>query len=168
MGLEIRELHISDAAAFLKLKKKVDDSGYMLYDPGERESTVEKQEKAIKLFNEDESVKFLVAEDGGKRTLAGYIGAFRGKLNRNKHSAYLVLGVDEIYRGKGTASSLFNEIFGWAEGAGISRLELTVIKDNIPAFNLYRKMGFVLEGEKINSLMINEKAINEYYFYKLI
>ncbi|OUM84182.1 MAG: GCN5 family acetyltransferase [Caldibacillus debilis] len=28
-----------------------------------------------------------------------------------------------------------------------SRPELTVIKDNEKAFNLYRKMGFVLEGE---------------------
>ncbi|WP_411844216.1 N-acetyltransferase family protein [Salinicoccus sp. HZC-1] len=164
--MNIRELDVNDAEAFLKLKKKIDDSGYMLYNPGERESTVEKQEKSIDLFREDESVKFLVAEAEG--ILTGYIGAFRGKLSRNKHSAYLVLGVDGNCRGKGIATSLFNKIFEWAESEGVSRLELTVIKDNIPAFNLYRKMGFVLEGEKVNSLMIDGEPINEYYLYKLI
>lgn len=32
----------------------------------------------------------------------------------------------------------------------ISRLELTVIKENIKAFNLYRKMGFILKDEKVH------------------
>lgn len=50
----------------------------------------------------------------------------------------------------------------------ISRLELTVIKDNIKAFNLYRKMGFILEGEKVHSLIINGEPVNEYYLYKLL
>lgn len=59
--MNIRKLHIKDAEAFLKLKQKIDASGYMLYDPGERKSTVEKQGKSINLFKEDESVKFLVA-----------------------------------------------------------------------------------------------------------
>ncbi|KKK35422.1 acetyltransferase [Salinicoccus sediminis] len=164
--MKIRELHINDTESFIKLNKKIDDSGYMLYDPGERQITADKQKKAIMQISEDESMKFLVAEIDG--ALTGYIGAFRGKLNRNKHSAYLVLGVDEIHRGKGIASRLFNAIFAWAENEGVSRLELTVIKENIPAFNLYKKMGFELEGEKVHSLMIDGEPVNEYYLYKMI
>ncbi|RKO61454.1 hypothetical protein Cdeb_01403 [Caldibacillus debilis GB1] len=47
-----------------------------------------------------------------------------------------------------------------------SRPELTVIKDNEKAFNLYRKMGFVLEGEKVHSLIINGKPVNEYIYIR--
>lgn len=56
----------------------------------------------------------------------------------------------------------------WAKNKGMTRLGLTVIKNNKKAFHLYRKLGFSLEGEKINSLMINGRPMNEYYMYKLL
>ena len=73
-----------------------------------------------------------------------------------------------IYQGQGIASRLFVQLFDWAKEVGITRLGLTVIKDNTKAFNLYKKMGFVLEGEKVHSLMINGELVNEYYLYKLL
>ncbi|GAB3071282.1 GNAT family N-acetyltransferase [Salinicoccus sesuvii] len=160
----IRDLSVEDAACFIELNKKLDASGFMLYGPGERQTTIEAQQAAIKKFERDESVKFLVAEDQGK--LVAQMAAFKGKLKRKAHSAYLVLGVDEAYRGQGVASELFQEIFGWAQRQSISRLELTVIKTNIPALNLYKKMGFSIEGEKIDSLMIDGQPVDEYYLYK--
>lgn len=87
---------------------------------------------------------------------------------RNRHSAYLVLGVLEDFQGQGIATGLFEKIFEWAKSAGISRLELTVITENVKAHSLYKKMGFVLEGEKVHSLMIDEQPVNEYYLYKLL
>lgn len=162
----IRNLKEEDAKDFLELNKKLDDSGYMLYDPGERQTTVESQKKILSKITQDESINFWIAEEDG--TLAGFMAALRGKQKRKLHSAYLVLGVDEDYRGNGIASSLFKHVFEWAENEGVTRLELTVIKDNAPAFNLYRKMGFVIEGEKVHSLMIDGKPVNEYYMYKLL
>jgi hypothetical protein len=29
-------------------------------------------------------------------------------------------------------------------------------------------MGFILEGEKVHSLIINGEPVNEYYLYKLL
>lgn len=162
----IKELNEEDAKEFLELCKKLDDSGYMLYDPGERQTSVEAQQSGIAKFKQDDGVYFHVAEIDGN--IAGFMAAFKDNLNRKKHSAYLVLGVDADYRGRGIASSLFEHVFEWAEHQGITRLELTVIKDNIPAFNLYKKMGFVIEGEKVHSLMIDGRPVNEYYMYKLI
>lgn len=164
--MRIRNLEEEDAKAFLELNKKLDVSGYMLYDPGERQTTVEAQQKTISKLNQDESINFLVAEDDG--VLTGFIAALRGKQKRKRHSAYLVLGVDADYRGKGIASKLFDHVFEWAENTGVTRLELTVIKGNEPAFNLYRKMGFVIEGEKVHSLMVAGKPVNEYYMYRLL
>ena len=65
------------------------------------------------------------------------------------------MGVLEDYQGQGIATKLFNKAFEWAKEVGILRLGLTVMKGNDKAFNLYRKMGFVLEGERVQSLRVN-------------
>ncbi|QOY38469.2 N-acetyltransferase family protein [Anaerobacillus isosaccharinicus] len=166
MGVQIREINVDDAELFVSLSKDIDASGFMLYDPDERKTTVEEQKKIIEGILADKKSTILVAEVDKK--LIGFLAALGGKVNRNLHSAYLVLGVLEEYQGHGVATKLFTEIFNWAKEIEITRLGLTVIKNNNKAFNLYRKMGFVLEGEKINSLIINGEPVNEYYLYKLI
>lgn len=162
----IRPIEVKDAESFLALNKKIDESNFMLFEPGERKTTPEQQRQAIERILSDKSSVFYVAESEEK--LVGFIAAIGSHLKRKRHSAYLVLGVLEEYQGQGIASKLFNQIFEWAKEVEITRLELTVIKDNMKAFNLYRKMGFVLEGEKVHSLMIDGQPINEYYLYKLL
>jgi RimJ/RimL family protein N-acetyltransferase len=162
----IRPIEVRDAENFIDLIKIIDESGFMMYETGERKITVEQQRKIIeKLLSEKKSIIF-VAE--AERKLAGYIAAIGGNLKRNQHSAYLVLGVSEEHQGLGIATNLFHLVFEWAKVVGISRLGLTVIKDNIKAIHLYKKMGFILEGEKVHSLIINGEPVNEYYLYKLL
>ncbi|PSL43210.1 RimJ/RimL family protein N-acetyltransferase [Salsuginibacillus halophilus] len=164
--MNIRPIAVSDADEFLAVSKKIDESGFMLYEPEERETTVEQQRKAIEGIMSSKKSVIYVAEVENK--IVGFITALGGRLKRNQHSAYLVLGVLEDYQGRGFATKLFEQMFQWAAQVEISRLELTVIKDNVSAFHLYRKMGFVLEGEKVHSLMINGTPMNEYYLYKLL
>jgi RimJ/RimL family protein N-acetyltransferase len=101
----------------------------------------------------------LVCEENEE--LIGYIGAFGGTVKRTSHYAYLVLGVSEKHRGKGIASHLFEALFNWAKEKQLTRLELTVIKENTAAVHLYKKMGFNIEGEKKQSLMIDGKPVDE-------
>jgi ribosomal protein S18 acetylase RimI-like enzyme len=162
----IRPIEITDAEEFLELSKRIEESGFMLYEPGEKQTTVEQQRKMIEKVKAEEKSIFFVAESEG--ALAGFIAALGGTVRRKSHSAYLVLGVDEKFRGQGVASQLFNQVFEWANEKNITRLELTVIKNNDRAFNLYRKMGFVIEGEKVHSLKIKGEYVNEYYMYKLL
>lgn len=162
----IRPVLIEDAEDFVELSKGIDASGYMLFEPGERKTTIEQQKKFFEKIATEEHSVFYVAENDGK--LIGFIAAFGSDLLRTRHSATIVLGVHDAYQGQGVASRLFAEVFDWAKDVGITRLGLTVIKDNTKAFNLYRKMGFVLEGEKVHSLMINGEPVNEYYLYKLL
>lgn len=162
----IRPITVSDAENFLMLCKRIDESGFMRYEPGERNMTVEQQRNSIeKILSEKNSIIF-VAET--EQRLVGYIAAFGGNLIRTRHSATLVLGVLEDYRGQGVATKLFNKLFEWAKDVGISRLELTVMKHNEKAFNLYKKMGFEICGEMVHSLKINGEYVNEYYLYKLL
>ena len=162
----IRPIEVNDAEGFVELSKRIDESNFMLFEPGERKTTPEQQRNSIERILSEKSSVFFVAES--EELLVGFIAAIGSDLKRNRHSAYLVLGILEEYQGQGIASKLFNQVFEWAKEVEITRLELTVIKENIKAFNLYRKMGFVLEGEKVHSLIINGQPVNEYYLYKLL
>ncbi|QKY71745.1 GNAT family N-acetyltransferase [Lentibacillus sp. CBA3610] len=164
--MRVRPIDVSDAEKFLELSKRIDESGFMLHEPGERKTTVEQQKEAITRIGSESRSVFFVAE--ADRGLAGFIAAFGGKMKRNCHSAYLALGVHDAFHGQGIATKLVMRVFDWAEANGISRLELTVIKDNVKAVKLYQKMGFQIEGEKVHSLMIDGKPANEYYMYKLV
>jgi ribosomal protein S18 acetylase RimI-like enzyme len=164
--LNIRPIEVSDAEQFLELSKKLDESNFMLHEPGERQTTIDQQRKSIETILAKQNTTLFVAEV--QSNLVGFIAAIGNQLQRNQHSAYLVLGVLDLYQGHGIATKLFNELFDWAKENKLSRLELTVIKDNNKAFNLYKKMGFTLEGEKVHSLMIDGEPMNEYYLYKLL
>ena len=164
--MNIRPIEVTDAEQFLGLSKKLDESNFMLYEAGERKTTIEQQRKSIETILAKQNNTLFVAEV--ESNLVGFIAAIGNQFLRNQHSAYLVLGVLDMYQGQGIATKLFDQLFDWAKENKLSRLELTVIKDNNKAFNLYKKMGFTLEGEKVHSLMIDGEPINEYYLYKLL
>jgi RimJ/RimL family protein N-acetyltransferase len=56
----------------------------------------------------------------------------------------------------------------WAKEVGISKLELSVIKENTNAQKLYKKLGFDIEGDRKNALIINGQFVDEFYMGKLI
>ncbi|MDU1538065.1 MAG: GNAT family N-acetyltransferase [Paeniclostridium sordellii] len=82
----------------------------------------------------------LVATDD--ETIIGFLSAQRGIAKRIKHTAYIVVGIREKFRGKGIGSKLFSELDIWAKENNITRLELSVICSNIVAKHLYEKNGF--------------------------
>lgn len=162
----LRPIEINDAEKFVKLSKSIDESEFMLFEPGERKTTIEQQKSSIERVLTDPKSIIFVAEV--ENDLVGFIGAFGSNLKRTQHSAHIVIGIEKEHQGKGIATKLFDQIMMWAKEVEISRLELTVIKSNEKALSLYKKMGFIIEGEKVHSLMINRQPINEYYLYKLL
>ncbi|WP_425445439.1 N-acetyltransferase family protein [Virgibacillus ndiopensis] len=163
----IREVGVDEAEQLLELTKRVDsESAYMLYEPGERRLTVDKQQKMIEVFKNEQNSTILVAEQDNR--LIGYLFAVGGKVQRKKHVAYLVIGILSDYRGKCVGTALFSEADKWARKKGLSRLELTVVVKNEAGLALYKKAGFEIEGVKKHSLIINGDFFNEYYMGKLL
>lgn len=162
----IREAQVADAERFLTLLKEIDDSNRMLFNPGERKTTVDQQKKVLERFVNDERSVFLVAEKAGE--FLGYLGLVSDDFERRRHIGRIVIGVSEKSRGQGIGTKLFESIFKWVEGKSFKRIELTVIKDNESAYHLYQKMGFELEGEKVAALLIDGEFVNEMYMYKLL
>ncbi len=163
----IREIRMEDAKNLLILIKEVEStSAFMLMEPGEREMTLEQQQKRIETIDNQKNSTIFVAEEDGK--LIGCLFVMGGSVKRTKHSAYLVIGILQEFRGKGIGTILFNHATNWATKHNISRLELTVVTENESGVALYKKSGFDIEGTKRNSLMINDKAYEEYYMAKLL
>jgi RimJ/RimL family protein N-acetyltransferase len=100
--------------------------------------------------------------------LVGYIGARGGAYRRNRHSAHLVIGILQAFTGQGIGARLFAALEDWAHERGLHRLELTVMVHNTAAIRLYRELGFVIEGTRKDSLLVNGAYVNEYAMAKLL
>ncbi|WP_223589270.1 GNAT family N-acetyltransferase [Neobacillus bataviensis] len=164
----IREARPEDAENLLKLIKQVEaESDFMLMDAGERKTSPEQQRKRLEQMRSENNSAILVAEqEDGK--LAGYLIAIGGSVKRNRHTAYLVIGVLKKYRGRGIGTKLFQRVEEWALTHKISRLELTVVTENLAGVTLYKKRGFEIEGTKRNSLFIHGKYFDEYYMSRIL
>ncbi|PIC57965.1 GNAT family N-acetyltransferase [Sporosarcina sp. P12(2017)] len=164
----LREIENSDAEKLSNLIQQVEASSeYMLWEAGEREIEDERQKKMIERMKDSNNFTILVAENKNNE-LVGYLFAIGVDAKRNKHSAYIVVGISENYRGQGVGSKLFKELEQWATQHSIRRLELTVVTGNQAGLSLYKKMGFEVEGIKRHSLFINDEFVDEYYMAKII
>lgn len=166
--MKVREIEISDAEELSRLIHEVEaSSDYMLWEAGERKVETTPQQNMIeRMVVSDNSTIFVVENENNK--LVGYLFATGGNAMRNKHSTYIVIGISEDYRGQGMGTKLFNCLEQWATQHSIHRLELTVVTRNEAGVDLYKKMGFEVEGTKRHSLFINGEFVDEYYMSKLI
>ncbi len=123
--MQYRKLAKIDAESFWEMMNQLDyETKYMLYEPGERTKNITRIESLIENSIEGDDF-LLVAEEDNK--IVGYISAQKGGLNRIAHSAYIVVGILQNYRGKGIGTEFFKQLDNWAEEKKITRLELTVI-----------------------------------------
>ncbi|WP_336511062.1 GNAT family N-acetyltransferase [Bhargavaea massiliensis] len=166
MSRNTREAVPADANGLLEAMRSAEDSGMMLFGPGERRLTPEQVERMIVNFRENPASALFVAEDTGG--IAGYLIARGDETGRTRHRAYVVIGVHQRARGKGTGTVLLRQLDGWARERGLRRLELTVMTENEAAVALYRKMGFQVEGVKRDSLVIDGRYVDEYYMAKIL
>ncbi|MBY7144891.1 GNAT family N-acetyltransferase [Virgibacillus sp. NKC19-3] len=164
----IREIDTSDAETSARLIQQVEASSeYMLWEAGERNISLEQQEKMIASIGKKANSTIFVAENDDNE-LVGYLMAIGGDANRNKHAVYIVVGVSKGYRGRGVGTRLFEEMEQWAQRQSIHRLALTVVTRNEVGLSLYKRMGFEIEGTKRHSLFINGEFVDEYYMSKLL
>lgn len=162
----IRQALPNDAESLVHLIKEVEESNFMLFEPGERKATPEQFRKRMESMEADNTSAHFVAEENGN--LVGYLFVIGGNPIRARHSVNIVAGVSESYRGKGVGTKLFQELHHWAVEKDIHRLQLTVMEHNHAAIQLYTKMGFEKEGVKRNSLFVDGKYVNEIYMGKLL
>ncbi|MGZ9712560.1 GNAT family N-acetyltransferase [Glaciimonas sp. GNP009] len=108
----------------------------------------------------------LVAEIDGE--VVGQLGLDANQRPRRKHVAYVGIGVKDSYQGQGVGSKLLAAALDLADNwLNISRIELTVFIDNDAAIALYKKHGFVIEGEAAKYAFRNGEYMNAYHMARL-
>lgn len=151
---EIRTITVEDASLYLELCCRLDqETPFMMFEPGERTTTVAEQRKQIASMLLTDNQMIFVAENHGQ--LVGHLQAFGGRHRRNRNTVYLVVGVLQTYANQGIGTALFQAMEDWAKRNGAHRLELTVMTHNAAAVALYQKLGFEIEGTARDTLLVD-------------
>lgn len=156
MDIIIRAVKLSDAP----------DINEMRIQDGVRENTlalitetVMKSENFLK--NLDADSHLLVAEAQGK--VVGVVGLNVMKNPRMRHSASLGISVRKEYQRQGIGRKLMEKILDLADNwLMLIRVELGVLEDNEKAMNLYKSLGFEVEGKKKYAIARDGKYVDEY------
>lgn len=164
--MEYRQIRPEDAREYVEMMRSLDlETDMMMLEPGERKND---PEAAAAMIRESLAAGdfFLIAREG--ESMAGVLTAERGRYRRIRHAAYVVVGIRTGYRGRGIGTEMFKRLDTWAVSQEITRLELTVRKENKAAVHLYEKSGFVIEGLRKNSMRVGGVYADEYYMAKFI
>ncbi|WP_432408595.1 GNAT family N-acetyltransferase [Wukongibacter sp. M2B1] len=156
MEIIIRTVRTSDAH----------DLNEMRVQDGVRENTlgivtetVMKSENFLKSIGDD--AHMLVAEAEGR--VVGIVSLHVMKNPRMRHSALLGINVRREYQGKGIGRKLMEKILDVADNwLMLIRVELGVLENNEKAMNLYKSLGFEIEGKKKYAVVRNGVYVDEY------
>lgn len=157
----IREASEIDAYQLTFLMKNVEKTSmYMLMNAGERNTNENQMKHLITKIKNKSNSNIIVAEINN--VLIGYLFVIGFSEIKKSHSAFIVLGIDESYRNKRVGTSLMKYLMQWFSKTSLVRLELSVISQNKNAIKLYTKFNFLIEGEKLNSIQIDNCFYNEF------
>ena len=165
--ITIRPATPDDAAAFLALRQQIDsETRFMMYEPGERQATVEQEHARLTNFAKVDNKQTFLAEEDGQ--LIGWLWANGGDFRRNRHNVHIVIGILEAHTGQGIGRRLFEACEQWARDKQLHRLELTVMTHNARGIALYKKMGFEIEGTAKHQMKVDGEYVDLHMMAKLL
>lgn len=95
-------------------------------------------------YKEDYNCLILVmAEDDPIAFIFSYMKFEQGDFCYHSTAHIDALYVKPQFRNKGIAGKLIVEFTNWCNNKNIKEIEIGVFKENSPAYNLYKKMGFI-------------------------
>ncbi|MBZ9686334.1 GNAT family N-acetyltransferase [Clostridium estertheticum] len=102
-------------------------------------------------------------EEYGVKRVVGVASLSVNKSNRVRHSGSIGLMVNRDYHRMGIGRALMKSLIDIADNwLMLIRIELGAFTDNEKAINLYKSLGFVIEGTKKYAIIRNGKYDNEY------
>ncbi|KAB7673210.1 GNAT family N-acetyltransferase [Bacillus sp. B1-b2] len=142
----IRNATNQDAISLSELRLQIDgESENMDREKGEDYIDPFGFEKLIEIDTLHSKRLFLIAEINGK--IIGYSRCIGNDLKRFAHKVEFGLGVLKDYWGYGVGRNLMQETIKWADSNDIKKMELYgVLETNTRGIELYKKLGFEIEG----------------------
>ena len=106
--MKIRRCEINDADNMLKMLLELDkETEYMLFEADERPNDINRVKAMINQSINGDNLLLIATEDDN---IIGFLSAQRGIIRKIKHTAYIVVGIREKFRGKGIGKKLFCEL----------------------------------------------------------
>ncbi len=113
-----------------------------IFIPG---TTKYSKEELLQLIEEDDKTLILVAEEDGKIIGHAFLKLLDSPETRNTYAARILyiddICVDEEYRGRHVAKSLFEHVLEYAKKEGFDRIELNVWEKNESARAFYESLS---------------------------
>ena len=145
--IRIREAEPGDAAAMCELSAAVGREPGAWLLTTELWRSVSDERRYLRSVRRHPDAAVYVVVDGDP--IVGRLSLARDPHPASHHVADLGLMVAAGYRRRGIGRALLEQAVGWAQGAGVTKLELHVFAWNEPAITLYESFGFVREGLRL-------------------
>lgn len=145
--VEIKEASVDDAQGLINAAKKyLKESDYLLSDEEEFNPTIEEEVSWIKSMDNDNSL--LLVATYQDEILATF--SLHGRqLKKVEHTAEIAIAILSQWQGFGLGTALFDAAISWCKTKSfLEILYLDVFSDNVGAYQLYTKMGFIEDGRR--------------------
>lgn len=156
MKYTIRNVISEDASNLIDYLALISgESDNLTFGPGQLTITIDDEMKFIENAIKSSNQYFILAEKDG--LVIGNLNFTGGTKPRLAHSGEFGVSVLKEYWGNGIAYELISLLIKWAKENRITKINLTVREDNEKAINLYKKLGFEIEGLIRRRFYINGK-----------
>lgn len=138
--LNIQTLTAAEADSLFSFYTSLPDSVRYFFEPFPNLSK-EVLANHLKAADDGEAISIGVVNDEGAVLGHAFIQGIGGE------KPVLGVGLTPFVHGQGWGQKLMAAVLERADGIGLPRVTLTVLKDNQKALSLYKKMGFEVKGE---------------------
>lgn len=138
----LRNAEISDSENLLEyMKITTAETPFLVREPDEIQLTSEQEEAFVKGRIDHERELMLIATMNG-----AHIGNCSlmsiGNFKRYQHRCEIAIALYQKYWGAGIGTLMLETVLAVAKELGYEQAELEVIRDNVNAIKLYKKLGF--------------------------
>ena len=157
----IREATKKDAQQIMEHTKKITGtSKFMVMLSEELNQDLKEEQKRIEQQIQAGGL-ILLAED--KRKIIGLLSLRAEKIKRLKHVATMAIDIQEEYCNQGIGTKLLSYMIDWTKkNSQIEKICLHVLSSNERAIHVYKKIGFVEEGRRVDHIkMTNDCYVDD-------
>ncbi|QMS85527.1 GNAT family N-acetyltransferase [Candidatus Xianfuyuplasma coldseepsis] len=156
----IRQAEPEDAKAIVEtMALIISQTKNLGREPDEWNKTVEEETAILNRFKDSVDDYMAVADDDGHIVA---VASFHGRpLKRLRHRVNLGISILKAYHHQGLGTALMKHLLQQAKRMGKHTVELEVRADNVHAIELYKKVGFVIEGVKKQGFYVDGDYIDE-------
>lgn len=164
----LRSPQATDAEKLINyLKTSAEETEHGISYPEELNFTIKEEEDFISHFAEDSGSIMISVFD--EDTLVGN-ASLTCVLDKKKtrHRASFGIAILKTAWGQGLGYKVLSELIGFARDAGYEQVELEVVASNLPAINLYKKLGFTVYGERPRAFKLKSGKYSDQLLMALV